>query len=167
MAIELSNGLTTDMSYAVYGSASEFGSDGTGRQLTRTSLKPKYEGRAPYELLNGVGTRTYPVATDVKRMGEDAVYPALAAIPEPVDVLIVCLSKKHGVNTVEEAATAGIRRIWFQPGTSSAEALSLCADKGIHADEGCLLRHRTVGGLTRFISPCFYMGLKSIKLPVD
>lgn len=166
MPTELTDGLTTGMSYAIYGLASEFGPEGGPRQLTPTALKPKYEGRAIYELLKGAGARIYPVAADIKLLGEDRVYPSLAELPEPVDVLILCLRKEHGPKAIEEAAAAGIRRMWFQPATSSKEALELCAARGIQATDRCALRHRTVSGLTRFISPCFYMGLGAAKLPV-
>ncbi len=81
-------------------------------------------------------------------------------------MLILSLRKEHARRAVEEAAAAGIRTVWFQPATGSQEALALCAAKGIRAIKGCALRHRTVEGLTRFISPCFYMGLRSTKLPV-
>ena len=166
MATALTDGLNTGMSYAIYGSASEFGPEGGPRQLTPTALKPKYEGRAIYELLKGAGARICPVAADIKRLGEDVVYPSPASLPELVDVLIVCIRKEHGPRVVEEAAAAGIRRIWFQPATSSKDALELCAAKGIRVTDTCALRHRTVSGLTRFISPCFYMGLGAAKLPV-
>lgn len=166
MPLPLTGELTTAMSYAIYGSISEFGPESGSRQLSPTALKPKYEARAIYELLKGVGTRILPVAADVKRIGEDKVYPSLAALPEPVDVLILSLPKQHARRAVEEAAAANIRTIWFQPATDSAEALALCEANGIKAIKSCALRHRTVSGLTRFISPCFYMGLKSNKLPV-
>jgi hypothetical protein len=38
--------------------------------------------------------------------------------------------------------------------------------KGIEYARGCLLSHWQVNGLTRFISPCYYMGLGAAKLPV-
>lgn len=167
MSTQLTDGLTTEMSYAIYGSASEFGPDEGPRQLTPTALKPKYEGRAIYELLKGVGTRIYPVSDDVKRVDGDNAYPNLAALPEPVDVLIMSLRKEHARRVIEEAAAAGIRRIWFQPATFDDEVLKLCAEKQIEAIKGCAVRHRTVSGLTRFISPCFYMGLRAAKLPVN
>ena len=166
MAVRLTEELTTEMSYAIYGSASEFGPEAGSRQLSPTTLKPKYEARAIYELFKGVGTKILPVATDIKRIGEDKVYPSLTALPEPVDVLILSLGKEHALRAVGEAAEANIRTIWFQPATDSPEALALCEAKGLRAIKGCALRHRTVSGLTRFISPCFYMGLKSSKLPV-
>ncbi len=166
MTTQLSDGLTLDMTYAIYGSANEFGPEGGPRQLTPTVLKPKYEARAIFELLQGAGTRIYPVAADLKRLGEAKVYASLADLPERVDALIVSLGKEHSRRAVEEAAAAGIPRLWFQMNTYSEEALSLCAAKGIKVIKGCALRHRTVTGLTRFISPCFYMGLRATKIPV-
>ncbi len=166
MPTELTGGLSTEMVYAIYGSRSEFGPENGPPQLTPTALKPKYEGRALYELLRGVDTRIYPVARDLDKLAGERTYPSLSALPRPVDVLIDCLGKDRAVKVVEEAADAGIRHIFFQPGTDSPEALRLCETKGIKATKGCLLRHRCVSGLTRFISPCFYMGLGATKLPV-
>lgn len=166
MAVELIDGLNTEMRFAIYGSRSEFGPEGGPRQLSPTAIKPRYEGRAIYELLKGAGARIYPVGADIKRVGEDMVYPSLARLPERVDVLILCLAKQHGPAAIEEAATAGIGRVWFQPGTSSKEALDLCAVKEIQVSDGCALRHRTVSSWKRFVSPCFYMGMKCTKLPV-
>ncbi len=156
----------TETVYAIYGSITEFGPKNGTPQLTPKVIKPKYEGRATYELLKGVGNRVYPVAEDLKTLGDDKIYPSLAALPETVDVLITCLKKNLAVKVVEEAAKAGIRKIIFQPGTDSSEALSLCKTKGIEAIKGCMLVHREVKGLTRFLSPCFYMGLRATKLKV-
>jgi predicted CoA-binding protein len=154
------------MVYAIYGSTSEFGPETGPPQLTPKSLKPKCEGRALYELLRGVGTQIYPVATDLDKVAGDKAYPSLSALPKPVDVLVDCLGKHRAVKVVEEAANAGIRHIFFQPGTDSPEALRLCEGKGIKVSKGCLLRHRAISGPVRFISPCFYMGLGATKLPV-
>jgi predicted CoA-binding protein len=166
MSTRLTEGLTTDMAYAIYGSASEFGPDAGPRQLTPTAIKPKYEARAIYELLKGVGTRVYPVSKDVKLVDGDTAYNSIDTLPERVDVLITSLKKELAPSVIEEAARAGIKRIWFQPATFDDETLRLCAAKNIEAIKGCAVRHRTVSGLTRFISPCFYMGLRATKLPV-
>ncbi len=166
MTTELTGGLSTDMVYAIYGSKSEFGPENGPSQLTPKTIKPKYEGRAVYELFRAAGTRIYPVATDLDKIGGDKTYHSLSAVPGPVDVLINCLGKDRAVKVVEEAADAGIRHIFFQPGTDSPQALSLCEKKGIKATKSCMLRHWAVSGMTRFISPCFYMGLGATKLPV-
>ncbi len=167
MAVQLTGDLTSALTYAIYGSQSEFGPEDGPRQLTPTSIKPKYEARAAFELFKGAGIKILPVATDLDRVGDDKTYPSLAALPPGIDVLILALNRTHAVKAVEEASAAGIRCIWFGPSTDTPEALALCSEKGIRAVKGCPLTHRTVKGLTRFISPCFYMGLKATKLPVS
>ena len=163
----LSGGLSTDMIYAIYGSTSEFGPENGTLQLTPKAILPKYQGRATFELLKGVGMRIYPVAPDLDLIGGDRTYTSLSVLPERVDVLINCLERGQSVKVVEEAVDTGIRRILFQPRTDSPEALSLCKTKGIEAIKGCMLVHRQVSGLTRFISPCFYHGLRATKLRVQ
>ncbi len=164
MPTTLSGGLTTGMSFAIYGSTSEFGPEGGKRQLTPTALKPKYEARAIYELLKEAGCRIYPVAPDVRRIGDDTVYGGLADLPAPVDVLIMSLGKDQSLAAAREAHAAGIRHIWFQFRTYSKETLKFCSENDIHVIRGCAMKHRTVCGPARLLSPCFWMGLRSAKL---
>ena len=164
MSTKLKGGLSSDMVYAVYGSKSEFGPENAPRQLTKKALKPKYEGKALYELFKEAGIRIYPVSVDADKIGDEKTYRSLSALPGPVDVVITCLGKKQASKVVQEAADAGIKRVFFQPGTVSSEALVLCKTKGIEAAKGCMLSHWTVTGPRRFISPCFYMGLGAAKL---
>jgi hypothetical protein len=166
MSTKVKGGLNTDMVYAIYGSISEFGPENAPVQLTPKTIKPKYEGRAVYELFKSAGIRIYPLATDLDKVGGDKTYRSLSAIPGPVDAVITCLKKDQALTIVEEAANAGVRHIFFQPRTASSEALSLCKAKGIEVAKGCMITHWTVNGLTRFISPCFYMGMGVTKLPV-
>jgi predicted CoA-binding protein len=167
MSTKLTGDLSTDMVYAIYGSNSEFGPENTPLQLTPKTIKPKYEGKAIYELFKGAGIRIYPIATDLEKIDSHRTYRSLSALPVPSDVVISCLGKDRALKVVEEAADAGVRHIFFQPRTDSSEALSLCKTKGIEVIKGCMLRHWSVSGLTRFISPCFYMGLGATKLPVQ
>jgi predicted CoA-binding protein len=166
MSTKLKGGLNTDMVYAVYGSKSEFGPENAPPQLTRRTIKPKYEGRALYELFKAAGIQIYPIATDVDKIAGDKTYRSLSELPRPVDAVITCLKKDRAMKVVEETAAAGIRHIFFQPRTGSSEATSLCKTKGIEVGKGCMLSHWSVKGPARFISPCFYMGLGAAKLPV-
>jgi uncharacterized protein len=163
---ELKGGLKSDMVYAIFGSVSEFGPENAPRQLTSKAIKPKYEGKAIYELFKSAGIRIYPIATDLEKLCGDKTYRSLSALPGPVDVVITCLKKTRARKVVEEAADAGVRNVFFQPNTASAEAIAYCITKGIKSAKGCMVTHWSVNGLTRFISPCFYMGLGANKLPV-
>ncbi len=164
MVTKLKGGITSDMVFAIYGSASEFGSEDGAEQLTRKTIKPKYEGRAIYELFKGAGVRIYPVSRDLQKVAGDKTYRSLGELPEHPDVVIDCLESSRAVIVVQEAATAGVKRIFFQPKTDSAAALSLSKAKGIRSAKGCMLSHWPVKGLKRIASPCFYMGLGAEKL---
>ncbi len=164
MSTKLKGGLTSDMVFAVYGSKSEFGPEDGPAQLTTKTIKPKYEGRALYELFKASGVRIYPVSRDLKTLAGDKTYKSISELPSRVDAVIDCLEKSQAASVVQETAAAGIKRIFFQPGTDSPEALNLCKSKSIECAKGCMLSHWTVKGFKRFVSPCFYMGLGSEKL---
>ncbi len=166
MPTRLTGDLNTDMVYAIYGSTSEFGPENAPPQLTQKTVKPRYEGKAVYELFKNAGVRIYPIATDLEKIDGDMTYRFLSELPGPVDVVIDCLGKNQAMKVVQEAADAGVRHIFFQPRTASAEALSFCKTKGIEVLKGCMIRHWSAKGLTRFVSPCFYMGLGAKKFPV-
>jgi uncharacterized protein len=165
MPANLKGGLSTDMVYAIFGSVAEFGPENAPQQLRPKTVKPKYEGKAVYELFKGAGIRVYPIASDLDKLCGDKTYRTLSELPEKVDAVITCLGKNRALNVVQEAADAGIKHIFFQPRTASAEALSLCQTKSIEYAKGCMITHWSVPGLTRFVSPCYYMGLGAAKLP--
>ena len=165
MGTRLKGGLTSDMVFAIYGSAAEFGPSNGSAQITPKTIKPKYEGRAVYELFKKAGIRIYPVSRELRSIAGDKTYSSLWEVPVHVDALITCLSSSQAVAVVREAAAAGVSHIFFQPKTDSPEAIKLCESKGIQCAKGCMLSHWPVGGIKRLISPCFYMGLGAEKLP--
>src|SRR5512135_2978354 len=100
MATSLKGGLNTDMVYAICGSTAEFGPENAPTQLKKGTIKPKYEGKAVYELFKGAGVRIYPVATDLDKLCGDAAYRSLSELPKPVDAVITCLPKDRAPKVV-------------------------------------------------------------------
>ena len=47
---------------------------------------------------------------------------------------------KLGLKLVEEAKELGIKRVLIQPGAESDAILAYCAEHGLEAVEGCVLR---------------------------
>ena len=166
MAVKLKGGLSSDMAFALYGSAAEFGPQNAPKQLTSKTLKPKYEGRALYQLFKNAGIRIYPISADLESMEGDKTYRSLSELPSPVDAVITCLKRDKALKVVEEAAGAGVKHVFFQPMTNSREAMDFCKAKGMDYAKGCMLSHWPVKGIKRFVSPCFYMGLGAEKLPL-
>jgi uncharacterized protein len=86
------------------------------------------------------GFRVFPVHPEAQSVQGLACSPSLAALPEPVGGLVIVVPPKQTEIVVREAAAAGIRRVWIQPGAKSKEALQFCADSGISAISGeCIL----------------------------
>ena len=79
-------------------------------------------------------------ATD--RVEDDPCYPRLAAVPGPIDVLVIATPPGAAPDLVRECANLGVRRVWmhrsFGTGSVSAEATELARSHGIQVlDGGC------------------------------
>jgi predicted CoA-binding protein len=68
-------------------------------------------------------------------------YPDLASLPEPVDAISIITRPEVTEKVVEQAAAAGIRYVWMQPGAESARALRRAEELGLVAIGGgpCIL----------------------------
>jgi uncharacterized protein len=87
------------------------------------------------------GKRVYPVNPKATKVEGETCYPSLAALPGPVDRVLVVVPPKQGETVVKEADEAGIKNVWFQPGAESDAALAYCAAHGIEAISGhCILK---------------------------
>lgn len=65
----------------------------------------------------------------------------LADLPEPVHGLSIITPPPVTERIVEEAAAAGIRRLWMQPGAESAKAVARAEELGLSVISGgpCIL----------------------------
>ena len=98
-------------------------------------------GNITFRELKRRGKQVYPVNPKATEVEGEACYPSLAALPEPVERVLIVVPPKQGVNVVKEAAEAGISKVWFQPGAESDAALAYCEAHGIDAIAGhCILR---------------------------
>lgn len=68
-------------------------------------------------------------------------YATLAALPERVEAVSIVTPPEITERIVEEAADAGARFVWMQPGAESAEAIATAKERGLVVIAGgpCLL----------------------------
>jgi len=68
-------------------------------------------------------------------------YPDLASLPESVHGASIITPPGVTLRVVEQAAQAGIRRLWMQPGSESDEAVARAEELGLSVIAGgpCLL----------------------------
>jgi predicted CoA-binding protein len=98
-------------------------------------------GNITFRELKRRGKRVYPVNPKAGEVEGETCYPNLGALPEGVERVLIVVPPRLGEDVVKEAAAAGIRYVWFQPGAESDEALAYCDAHGMEAIAGhCILR---------------------------
>ena len=97
-------------------------------------------GNRAYLELKGKGYSVYPINPNAAVIEGDRCYSSLNALPEPVDGVVVVVPPAETEKVVQDAAKAGIRRVWMQQGAASDEAVRFCEEQGISVVHGhCIL----------------------------
>lgn len=108
--------------------------------IVGVSRSGKGFGNMAVRELQSNGYRVFPVHPTPEAVRGLPCFPDLSSLPEPVGGLLIVVPPEQTERVVREAAAAGIRRVWMQQGSSSQEALRLCAKGGIEAVHGeCIL----------------------------
>jgi len=82
------------------------------------------------------GKIAYPVDPSVAEVDGEKTYPDLASLPETVDGVVLEVPKSETKDWVQQAADAGIPRVWIHMQRDTPEALELAAEKGIEVHTG-------------------------------
>jgi hypothetical protein len=116
-------------------------------------------GNQAYRELKAKGYCLYPIHPHADMIEGDRCYPSLSALPEPVGGLLIVVPPAETERVVQDAANAGIARVWMQQGAESETAIRFCRDNDISVVHGeCILMfaepaafvHRLHRGLRRF-----------------
>ncbi|MBN1300503.1 MAG: CoA-binding protein [Melioribacteraceae bacterium] len=95
------------------------------------SRNRKKFGNYIYKQLKNKGYDVYAIHPYMDTIEGDTVYSSLDRLPETVDGAVLNISPEKAEEAVKEAAQAGIKRIWFQQGSSNNEAFRICKENGI------------------------------------
>ncbi|WP_431920411.1 CoA-binding protein [Micromonospora wenchangensis] len=96
------------------------------------------------------GWRIIPVNPTVDELFGERVYPSLADIPHPVDLVNVFRPARDAVEVVRQAAAIGAPAVWLQLGIVSAEARRIAGAAGMdYVEDRCLIVERAAAGLSR------------------
>jgi len=87
------------------------------------------------------GRRVFPVNPRDARVQGHVSYPTLRDLPERVEAVSVITPPEVTERIVEDAAAAGVKRIWMQPGAESGRAIARARELGLDVIAGgpCLL----------------------------
>jgi predicted CoA-binding protein len=83
----------------------------------------------------------WPVNPHAEEVEGVPCYPDLASLPEAVHGVSIITPPPVTLKVVEDAAAAGVKRLWMQPGAESAEAVARAEELGMSVISGgpCLL----------------------------
>jgi predicted CoA-binding protein len=104
------------------------------------SRKKMKFGNLAFRELKRKGYKLFPVHPHAEQLEGERCSASLAALPEPVEGLLVIVPPAQAEQVVREAAAAGIRRVWLQQGAGSPAAIRFCEEDGISVVHGeCIL----------------------------
>ncbi len=116
------------------------------------SRNGKKFGRSAFKELKAKGYKVFPVNPNADKIDGETCYPNLNSLPEKADGAVIVVQPSEAEKVVREAAEAGIKKVWFQQGSLSNEAISFCENNGINAIYGeCVLMFaEPVAGFHKF-----------------
>lgn len=107
------------------------------------SRDPSKYGNRIFHTLLKAGYTVYPVNPNVNEIDGHRVFPTLADLPEPPEVVDVVVPPRITEQIVRECAQSGLKRVWMQPGSESEEAIDFCRQREIEVVYGvCAMVHR-------------------------
>jgi len=117
-------------------------------------------GNAVCRELEAKGYRIFAVNPHTESIDGRLCYSSLSSLPERVGGAVVVVPPGETEKVVQDAAAAGISRIWMQQGSESTAAIRFCQERGISEVHGeCILMyaeptaffHRMHRGLWRLL----------------
>ncbi|MCE5307290.1 MAG: CoA-binding protein [Acidobacteriales bacterium] len=97
-------------------------------------------GAMAYRALKNAGYKALAVNPNGGSIDGAPIHPSFAALPEAAGAALVVTPPGESAKVVQDAAAAGIRRVWLQQGAVSPEATGWCSANGIDAVSGeCIL----------------------------
>ena len=104
-----------------------------------TDSPGKYGGII-YRDLRGRGHRVVAVNPRRSQVAGDPSYPDLTSLPERPEIVNLVVPPTAGRSVVAEWARLGGASVWFQPGASDAELVTLAREAGMEVIDGdCIM----------------------------
>jgi predicted CoA-binding protein len=88
-------------------------------------------GYQVFRSLRDAGYIVYPVNPKEGELDGERVYPSLAALPQPPEVVDIVVPPAVTEQVVRQAHELGLTRIWMQPGAESEASVRYCQEHGI------------------------------------
>lgn len=119
--------------------------------LAGVSRGGKKFGNIVHKSLSKKGYQMLAVHPDADELNSMVSYSSLSKLPAGVENLILVIPPEQTEEIVQQAPSAGIRRIWMQQGSESPKAIEFCQQNSIDLVHGeCILMFAEPKGLHKF-----------------
>lgn len=98
------------------------------------------EAKYAHTIAKALEKEGYQVVLINPRSRDSRVYRCLSDYGQCIDVLDLVIHPQLGLKLVQEADALGVKRVLIQPGAESEAILAYCAEHGLEAVQGCVLR---------------------------
>lgn len=88
-------------------------------------------GYQVFRSLRDAGYTVYPINPKGGELDGEKVYPSLADLPQPPEVVDIVVPPAVTEQVVRQAHELGLTRIWMQPGAESEASIRYCQEHGI------------------------------------
>lgn len=118
----------------------DFLSEGPYAVVGASTNRDKY-GNKVFRAYQQTGRDAWPINPRAEEIEGEKAYPDLNSLPSAPRGVSIITPPKITESVVEEAAEAGAKFVWMQPGAESDEAVKKAKEKGLEviADGSCLL----------------------------
>ncbi len=97
-------------------------------------------GNKIYRDLKNAGYEVYAVNPRVEQVEGDPCYPSVKDLPVTPDVVNLVVPPPVALQVIQDCLDAGIRRVWFQPGSESEEAIEKARSGGMEVvHDACIM----------------------------
>ena len=103
--------------------------------VTGVSRQPNQPANAIFKKLRDSGFEVFPINPNATELEGATCYPDLAAVPGPIDGVVVATHPRVALQVVRQCAEKGVRQVWFHrsfgEGSVDAGAVRECAARNI------------------------------------
>ncbi len=103
-----------------------------------TPDQEKY-GYEIFKRLKEISKTVYGINPKYQEIEGNKIYPSLLDIKDNIDVVVMVVNPKIGINYLDEIKDRGVKFIWLQPGTESPEIKEKANNLELEIIEACVL----------------------------
>lgn len=119
--------------------------------MVGVSRKPGKFGYNAFKELKEKGMKIIPVNPEAEEILGEKVFPGVMALPPEVKSIIVVTRKDQTAEVVREAREKGIKQVWIQQMSETAEAIDALRDSDINLVTGqCILMYYRPHSIHKF-----------------